>query len=75
MAKKMKTIVAKAQKIRAKLLAQFNREGTTITAFAEKHKVSKARMGLQLKKARKESADAKVSVAESALTVGLGGNF
>jgi len=53
---RMRDIEAVAQKRRAKLLAQFEKlpEGTTITEFAEKHSVTRARMSLQLIKARRE---------------------
>ena len=53
---KMRDIKKQAQKMRATLLAQFNRmpEGTTITEFAEKHSVSRSRMSIQLIKAREE---------------------
>jgi hypothetical protein len=57
---RMRDIKAKAQKIRAALLKQFNRmpEGTTITEFAEKHGVTRARMSLQIIKARRENESA-----------------
>lgn len=55
---KMRDIKAAASKKRAKLLAQFNRmpKGTTITEFAEKHGVTRARMSKQLIKAKAEQA-------------------
>jgi hypothetical protein len=53
---RMRDIKANAAKIRAKLLAQFDKmpEGYTVTEFAEKHGVTRARMSLQLIKARRE---------------------
>ena len=53
---RMRDIQATAQKRRAKLLAQFEKlpKGTTITEFAEKHKVTRARMSKQLIKAHEE---------------------
>ena len=53
---RMREIKAAAQKRRAKLLAQFEKlpKGTTITEFAEKHGVTRARMSLQLIKAQDE---------------------
>ena len=56
MAKRMRDVIAIAQKRRAKLLAQFDKlpEGSTITEFAEKHSMTRARMSWLLIKARKE---------------------
>ena len=53
---RMRDIKANAQKRRVKLLAQFEKlpEGTTITEFAEKHSVTRARMSKQLIIARRE---------------------
>lgn len=57
---RMRDIKAAAKKNRAKLLAQFERmpEGYTITEFAEKHGVTRARMSLQLIKAVEERKNA-----------------
>ena len=56
---RMRDIKEKAQKARANLLKQFNKmpKGTTITEFAEKHGVTRARMSLQIIKARNEMAN------------------
>lgn len=53
---RMRDIKAEAAKTRAKLLAQFNKmpKGSTITEFAEKHGVTRARMSFQLCKAKGE---------------------
>lgn len=52
---KMREIVAKAQKRRSKLLAEFNRKpDQTIAEFAEKKSMNSVRMGQLLKKAKEE---------------------
>ena len=52
----MKHIKLQAQKRRAKLLADITRLGWTVTKFADKHGVTRARMSKQLIMARKERA-------------------
>ena len=53
---RMRDIKAKARKIRAALLKKFNKmpAGTTITEFAELHGVTRARMSLQIIKAKRD---------------------
>ena len=53
---RMRDIKAIAAKTRARLLAQFNKlpKGSTITEFAEKHGVTRARMSLQLIRAKRD---------------------
>ena len=53
MAKRMRSIVENAQKRRASFLRQFNKLDITISEFAEMSKMTPARMGQILKKARK----------------------
>ena len=62
MARRMRDIKAVAQKRRVKLLAQYESlpPGTTVTEFAEKHSVTRARMSKQLIKAREERAKSQV---------------
>lgn len=57
----MKQIKSEAKKRRAKLLAEFDRKDWTITKFAEKHGVTRARMSKQLIKARMEQIASKLS--------------
>jgi hypothetical protein len=51
----MKQIKAEAKKRRAKLLAEFNRKDLTVTKFAERHGVTRARMSQLLLQARAEN--------------------
>ena len=48
----MKKIVSDAKKRRAKLLAEFERTGWTVQKLADKHGMTRARMGQLLDKAR-----------------------
>lgn len=55
MANEMKKIKLVAQKRRARLLAEYQRSGWTVTKLAAKHGVSRARMTQILIQARKEN--------------------
>lgn len=50
----MKKIVSDARKRRAKLLAEYERTGWTVQKLADKHGMTRARMGQLLKKAKEE---------------------